>query len=84
MRLPGIWAHGALTIALLATAGFFYAQKEVVIFAIMSGGFAYSAEFLAQEMEYGRSWGGLASSLQTSMVLASVGSGLLAFGNLVL
>lgn len=83
MRLPGVWLYGALTIGLLATAGFIFGHKWVLVFAIVSAGFAYAAEYLAQEIEWGRDWNGLAPFLQLGFVLCSVSSGFVSFFNLV-
>jgi hypothetical protein len=82
MRLHGIWLYGALSLTTLAIAGFFYDQKLTVILSIMAMGFAYAAEFVAQEEEWGRHWA--PAHTQITLVLASVTSGLVAFSTLII
>lgn len=84
MRLPGVWLYGALTIGLLGVAGFIFGERYVLTAAIMAAGFAYAAEYLAQEIEWGRNWFDIAPTLQIILVLCSVASALTSFGSLVL
>ena len=79
MRLPGVWLYGALSIGLLATAGFSYGEKWVLVLAILAAGAAYAAEFIAQEMECGRHWSGFAPSLQLGLVASAVSCWALGF-----
>ncbi len=81
MRLPGIWLYGALSLITLASAGFFYDQKHTVLFTIVAMGFAYAAEFIAQEEAWGRHW--MPAHTQIALVLSSVTAGLVAFFYLV-
>lgn len=83
MRLPGVWLYGALTIGLLATAGFIFGERYVLTTAIMSAGFAYAAEYLAQELEWGRNWFDMAPTIQIVLVVCSVASALASFSVLV-
>lgn len=77
-----MWLYGGLSLTMLAIAGFFYDQKLTVIFSIMAMGFAYAAEFVAQEEEWGRHWA--PTHFQISLVIASVICGLFSYSTLIL